>query len=125
MRLSKFLALSVCATMALASPSAAQRNVEPGQPPHPAARTALPTIIHAGHLMVEPGKPVLANATLVTVDGKVHSVHEGFRNAAELGLRSEEHTSELQSLMRISYAVFCLKKKTTHNYILAYETNHE
>src|SRR3546814_1489926 len=28
-----------------------------------------------------------------------------------LGLRSEEHTSELQSLMRISYAVFCLKKK--------------
>src|SRR3546814_5559858 len=29
--------------------------------------------------------------------------------------RSEEHTSELQSLMRISYAVFCLKKKRTHN----------
>src|SRR3546814_6039203 len=28
--------------------------------------------------------------------------------------RSEEHTSELQSLMRISYAVFCLKKKTSH-----------
>src|SRR3546814_7078214 len=28
--------------------------------------------------------------------------------------RSEEHTSELQSLMRISYAVFCLKKKTHH-----------
>src|SRR3546814_2649355 len=31
------------------------------------------------------------------------------------GYRSEEHTSELQSLMRISYAVFCLKKKTKHN----------
>src|SRR3546814_4873952 len=30
------------------------------------------------------------------------------------GYRSEEHTSELQSLMRISYAVFCLKKKNTH-----------
>src|SRR3546814_3149594 len=30
------------------------------------------------------------------------------------GIRSEEHTSELQSLMRISYAVFCLKKKN-HN----------
>src|SRR3546814_4435859 len=29
--------------------------------------------------------------------------------------RSEEHTSELQSLMRISYAVFCLQKKITHN----------
>src|SRR3546814_1456623 len=32
------------------------------------------------------------------------------------GVRSEEHTSELQSLMRISYAVFCLKKKKTHTY---------
>src|SRR3546814_6265254 len=31
----------------------------------------------------------------------------------KLGLRSEEHTSELQSLMRISYAVFCLQKKHT------------
>src|SRR3546814_3608486 len=30
-----------------------------------------------------------------------------------LAIRSEEHTSELQSLMRISYAVFCLKKKNT------------
>src|SRR3546814_1858136 len=33
------------------------------------------------------------------------------KKAADLGIRSEEHTSELQSLMRISYAVFCLKKK--------------
>src|SRR3546814_8165292 len=32
---------------------------------------------------------------------------------SRLELRSEEHTSELQSLMRISYAVFCLKKKKT------------
>src|SRR3546814_3183982 len=31
--------------------------------------------------------------------------------------RSEEHTSELQSLMRISYAVFCLKKKKPHQHI--------
>src|SRR3546814_3852484 len=31
-------------------------------------------------------------------------------------MRSEEHTSELQSLMRISYAVFCLKKKTTNDH---------
>src|SRR3546814_10859582 len=34
--------------------------------------------------------------------------------AAPRTSRSEEHTSELQSLMRISYAVFCLKKKKTH-----------
>src|SRR3546814_3367076 len=35
--------------------------------------------------------------------------------------RSEEHTSELQSLMRISYAVFCLKKKNDHHTHRAYE----
>src|SRR3546814_4398605 len=34
---------------------------------------------------------------------------------SSFGARSEEHTSELQSLMRISYAVFCLKKKKTRN----------
>src|SRR3546814_4248108 len=39
-------------------------------------------------------------------------VHTFFRWA----LRSEEHTSELQSLMRISYAVCCLKQKKTTNY---------
>src|SRR3546814_7147364 len=37
------------------------------------------------------------------------------RPAAWRPARSEEHTSELQSLMRISYAVFCLKKKRRHN----------
>src|SRR3546814_10608929 len=41
----------------------------------------------------------------------------------EIDLRSEEHTSELQSLMRISYAVFCLKKKTTTtDYITSQKT---
>src|SRR3546814_4822854 len=35
----------------------------------------------------------------------------------QMGERSEEHTSEIQSLMRISYAVFGLKTKTTHNHI--------
>src|SRR3546814_4982260 len=37
------------------------------------------------------------------------------------GTRSEEHTSELQSIMRISYAVFCLKKKHKHTYDRPYE----
>src|SRR3546814_10620212 len=40
------------------------------------------------------------------VIGVVHVIVD-----AAIGERSEEHTSELQSLMRISYAVFCLKKK--------------
>src|SRR3546814_5063438 len=38
--------------------------------------------------------------------------------------RSEEHTSELQSLMRISYAVFCLKKKNNHHTCLRLRTLH-
>src|SRR3546814_7913763 len=38
--------------------------------------------------------------------------------------RSEEHTSELQSLMRISYAVFCLKKKKKHKQYKYNNTNH-
>src|SRR3546814_1755758 len=37
------------------------------------------------------------------------------RQHASIPARSEEHTSELQSLMRISYAVFCLKKKNINN----------
>src|SRR3546814_4090693 len=37
--------------------------------------------------------------------------------------RSEEHTSELQSLMRISYAVFCLKKKKTHLHTESFHTH--
>src|SRR3546814_10066302 len=40
-------------------------------------------------------------------------VHRGRHTPVSVGARSEEHTSELQSLMRTSYAVFCLKKKKT------------
>src|SRR3546814_7648216 len=52
--------------------------------------------------------------------GRVLGRHPGKVNRREsrclsgLALRSEEHTSELQSLMRNSYAVFCLKKKHQH-----------
>src|SRR3546814_5809520 len=48
----------------------------------------------------------------------------GLENSKEK--RSEEHTSELQSLMRISYAVFCLKKKKYRNYEHSrlYDTKH-
>src|SRR3546814_2827098 len=46
------------------------------------------------------------------------------RAKAIASARSEEHTSELQSLMRISYAVFCLKKKKNRNKITHETTNH-
>src|SRR3546814_3610849 len=42
---------------------------------------------------------------------------EGFRPDVDATERSEEHTSELQSLMRNSYAVFCLKKKKHNDYV--------
>src|SRR3546814_8204345 len=45
---------------------------------------------------------------------RVHA-HAARDRRAEAEVRSEEHTSELQSLMRISYAVFCLKKKKNNN----------
>src|SRR3546814_10311217 len=46
---------------------------------------------------------------------KKQNVFDDFIAAGEY-VRSEEHTSELQSLMRNSYAVFCLKKKNNHTY---------
>src|SRR3546814_4201662 len=49
------------------------------------------------------------NANAFYVDWKDQQVSANFGMS-----RSEEHTSELQSLMRISYAVFCFNKKTTH-----------
>src|SRR3546814_2668758 len=51
--------------------------------------------------------------------GKIPEIVERPDNVERIGQnrigRSEEHTSELQSLMRISYAVFCLKKKKTQS----------
>src|SRR3546814_5011902 len=51
---------------------------------------------------------------LIGSDNHVLNIWEsGYRSFGSIGrVRSEEHTSELQSLMRISYAVFCLKNKT-------------
>src|SRR3546814_1328124 len=47
------------------------------------------------------------------VDGRIINTTSGAGLQGSIGQRSEEHTSELQSLMRISYAVFCLTKKTS------------
>src|SRR3546814_7067298 len=50
--------------------------------------------------------------TLKTIEASIRREHTVTLPAREAKIRrSEEHTSELQSLMRISYAVFCLKKK--------------
>src|SRR3546814_4085282 len=55
--------------------------------------------------------------------GRTHKIYlfgvalQERRPAGARGGRSEEHTSELQSLMRMSYAVFCLQKKKQNTYI--------
>src|SRR3546814_3203958 len=49
------------------------------------------------------------------VEGARHGSCPSLAGSAIWVMRSEEHTSDLQSLMRISYAVFCLKKKTTYH----------
>src|SRR3546814_2561894 len=54
---------------------------------------------------------VVILAALLLQSGKLS---RGQESAGSAWSRSEEHTSELQSLMRISYAVFCLKKKNTN-----------
>src|SRR3546814_3387645 len=64
-------------------------------------------------------RPIVSAAVVgaVVVMAAAQQKAGGGQNEEGLGgarNRSEEHTSELQSLMRISYAVFCLKKKKTH-----------
>src|SRR3546814_1092174 len=55
----------------------------------------------------------------VSAAGEIHGAARAQNMITRSGIRSEEHTSELQSLMRISYAVFCLNKnrKTQHTTI--------
>src|SRR3546814_5992202 len=52
---------------------------------------------------------------IATADAEPAHLYPEGDGAFEFERRSEEHTSELQSLMRISYAVFCLKKKTPNH----------
>src|SRR3546814_6217575 len=61
---------------------------------------ALEVLVGLVELVPHPGEHIEEGALL-----------KGAGHRGDRGLRSEEHTSELQSLMRISYAVFCLKKK--------------
>src|SRR3546814_6880457 len=70
-------------------------------------RTSLPDVFAIGDL---------ANHVNGFADGqriRLESVQNANDQATTVAKRSEEHTSELQSLMRHSYAVFCLKKKKT------------
>src|SRR3546814_5825546 len=77
--------------------------------PHPQMNFWLMTLLHSWYPeIVEAQYPILMDRILL--DGP-----QGTKLTKPVPHRSEEHTSELQSLMRISYAVFCLKKKHPTN----------
>src|SRR3546814_3355950 len=76
------------------------------------------------HQIEEPRDDVLRQGLSAEADGEADDtgsrqqgadINPEGRERHEDGDRSEEHTSELQSLMRISYAVFCLKNTTKHH----------
>src|SRR3546814_7928296 len=67
-------------------------------------------------LVIAPAETLLAAGTLYALSGPVMWLRRRkLPPEDDAEPRSEEHTSELQSLMRISYAVFCLKKKNKNN----------
>src|SRR3546814_10467046 len=72
---------------------------------------AIPVLPEVASIRVSPGLISPRASARLIIDSAGRSLTEpaGLLPSS----RSEEHTSELQSLMRISYAVFCLKKKTT------------
>src|SRR3546814_5980595 len=82
-----------------------------------AARRYAPsaTLATLGHAKARFGPFAVIDGATVRMAGDVTSATPRQFAAMRAAFRSEEHTSELQSLMRISYAVFCLKKKTTRD----------
>src|SRR3546814_9635780 len=97
-------------------PSSGNANNSRPRPTGPATRS-IPPLCAAGAAGFTATTPARSNQQVT--DGSV-GFHRQCPPALDLqphrllhGQRSEEHTSELQSLMRISYAVFCLNKKNT------------
>src|SRR3546814_4898714 len=84
--------------------------------PGPRSRTSMimrPRLSMRADTITSPPSPPYFRA----LETRFTSTCRIMRRSATRGGRSEEHTSELQSLMRISYAVFCLKKKTRKTHI--------
>src|SRR3546814_1492112 len=86
----------------------------------PAAKDAMAQILSNSRMCAEGHRPICQDTGIVTIfiqwgmDCRLDSPRS-LQQVVDEGVRSEEHTSELQSLMRISYAVFCLKKQTRYH----------
>src|SRR3546814_4984593 len=81
------------------------------QCPHPPRRFVVPKIAQQESLERNTSRAFRLEVSETYSTGRLLGNAEA---QCRQGIRSEEHTSELQSLMRISYAVFCLKKKQTN-----------
>src|SRR3546814_7490609 len=83
-------------------------------------RAVLNTIIKNGvqNVVFQSGDIHCANVAAIEFTGSPAAQKLKAFSITSSAFRSEEHTSELQSLMRISYAVFCLKKKKTKHHII-------
>src|SRR3546814_4479771 len=92
----------------LASPGARASTAPPRRGGHRGTRGDPHVALAAGRCALPRSR---ARARCDPAPVQLGAVGAGCVDAAEASPRSEEHTSELQSLMRISYAVFCLKKK--------------
>src|SRR3546814_6741747 len=89
------------------TPTTLLANLDASRDTHPSGRQLERLATHVG------GEALLFVAAGVAA-GEQDVVQHLLGDITSAQVRSEEHTSELQSLMRISYAVFCLKKKKTN-----------
>src|SRR3546814_10750632 len=105
----------VCSSDLIAVAATAAASANPGQSVDQRWRRAWSADGSATACMVACGQWRCAEARPGRKMNPMHIIQE----------RSEEHTSELQSLMRISYAVFCLKKKTNQNKTKMIKDNHK
>src|SRR3546814_2344379 len=108
--------------------AASCRDTSPSSTPPPPLAADLPKPSSAVHSLHRSPVTATSSQWLTTIrlaclvaQSPVHSrcarMKPGWRSHWICPTRSEEHTSELQSLMRISYAVFCLKKKNINTNI--------
>src|SRR3546814_2860686 len=88
----------------------ARTGARAGRPRATLGRSCAPPLLPPVRLHVAERTPLVATHAQVELLDVLVLPQLGGRS-----VRPEEHTSELQSLMRISYAVFCLKNKTTHS----------
>src|SRR3546814_3931888 len=105
---------SLASTLALANPVALDANAEERDTRgFISITTTRPLLALMPNCTLEPpvSTPILRKTAIEASRRRWYSLSVRVCAGATVIERSEEHTSELQSLMRISYAVFCLKKK--------------